>query len=178
MSQSTEILDRLRQLYESQGVRYREVAHEPTYTSEDSARARGEPLRIGGKALLLKCQPRNEPAGAASSLSEAIARAGGFLLVVLPADTQLNSPLARDNLKLKKIRFATADELFHTTGLRPGSVPPFGPPILPFPVVVDKNLLENKRIAFNAGSLTTSHVLAMNDYLKLVHAVEAELCKR
>ena len=29
---------------------FREVHHEPTRTSEESARARGEELRVGGKA--------------------------------------------------------------------------------------------------------------------------------
>ena len=32
-------------------VSYRTLHHEPTLTSEDSARVRGEDVRIGGKAL-------------------------------------------------------------------------------------------------------------------------------
>ncbi len=178
MSPPKTVLDQLRQFYESHGVSFRELHHEPTHTSEESARARGEPLHIGGKALLLKCQLRGEAAAGDDALSAAISGVGGFVLVVLPADAQLRSPLVRDNLKLRKFRFATADELLEKTGLVPGSVPPFGVPILPFPIVVDRQLLANDRIAFNAGSLTTSHVLAMADYLKLVNAVVAEVCQR
>ena len=45
MNQANEaILDSLRSLYSAHGVTCRELHHEPTPTSEDSARVRGEPL--------------------------------------------------------------------------------------------------------------------------------------
>jgi prolyl-tRNA editing enzyme YbaK/EbsC (Cys-tRNA(Pro) deacylase) len=47
----------------------------------------------------------------------------------------------------------------------PGSVPPFGPPVLPLELFVDETIRGNDRIAFNAGSLTDSIVLATADYL-------------
>ena len=50
------------------------------------------------------------------------------------------------------------------TGLVPGSVPPFGEPILPFPLYVDDSIIANERIAFNAGSLTDSVILSVVDY--------------
>lgn len=174
-----EILDKLRQLYALRGIAFREVEHAATFTSEESARARGEPLRIGGKALLLKCQWKHveEADRVGDPSTPDIRNSDGFVLVVLPADAQLSSPLVRDSLKLKKFRFATADELLQKTGLVPGSVPPFGEPILPFPLVIDELLTRNDRIAFNAGSLKTSHVLAMQDYLTLVNPVFAKVCE-
>ncbi|MHC4588036.1 MAG: YbaK/EbsC family protein, partial [Planctomycetota bacterium] len=48
------ILDRIRQLLDEQGIDYRHVHHEPTPTSQAAARARGEPLENGGKALVIK----------------------------------------------------------------------------------------------------------------------------
>jgi len=51
------------------------------------------------------------------------------------------------------LRFASREELLELTGLVPGSVPPFGRPILPFPLYVDTGIAANDRIAFNAGSL-------------------------
>ena len=36
------------------GVAFREVRHEPTRTSREAAEARGEPERIGGKAIVAK----------------------------------------------------------------------------------------------------------------------------
>ena len=41
------VLDSIRAMLSDRGTAFREVHHEPTTTSEESARARGEPLRIG-----------------------------------------------------------------------------------------------------------------------------------
>lgn len=142
------VLAGIRELLDARGVTYRELEHAPTYTSEESARARGEELRIGGKALLMK---------------------GGddFSLFVLPADRRIDSQAIRRTLSLKRLRFASADELRAMTGLTPGSVPPFGRPLLPFDLYVDSGICENERIAFNAGSLTHSIIMSAADYLAI-----------
>ena len=51
---SEQVLQSIRKMLDEHGATYREVHHEPTFTSEQSAAARGESIRIGGKALLLK----------------------------------------------------------------------------------------------------------------------------
>lgn len=145
------ILDRIRAWLTTEGVVFREVHHEPTRTSEDSARARGEELRVGGKALLIKVDDI-------------------FRLFVLSADRKLDSAAIKDRFAAKKTRFATPQELADLTGLVPGSVPPFGAPILPFPLFLDPSVLENDRIAFNAGSLTDSIVMPIADYRRLAGA--------
>ena len=142
------ILEKLRSWLTDQQVSFREVHHEPTFTSEESARARGEELRVGGKALLMRGDDH-------------------FALFVLPADRRADSATIRKELQLGKLRFASKDELLELTGLVPGSVPPFGQPILPFALYVDATLEANDRIAFNAGSLTDSMILAMPDYLRV-----------
>jgi prolyl-tRNA editing enzyme YbaK/EbsC (Cys-tRNA(Pro) deacylase) len=71
---------------------------------------------------------------------------------------------------VKKTRFATAEELKQQAGLVPGAVPPFGRPVLPFDLHVDRSIVENDRIAFNAGSLTDSIILAVEDYLSVAGA--------
>jgi prolyl-tRNA editing enzyme YbaK/EbsC (Cys-tRNA(Pro) deacylase) len=141
-----EVLIAIRQLLADNGIAFREVHHEPTRTSEESAKARGEELRIGGKALLMKGDDV-------------------FRLFVLPADRKLDSGAIRREFGWKKLRFATPEELHERTGLVPGSVPPFGPPILPFDLCLDQVATQNPRIAFNAGSLTDSIILEMSDYL-------------
>ena len=141
----------IRQWLDEASVAYRAVHHEPTRTSEESAKARGEEVRIGGKALLVKigddCQ-----------------------LFVLSAALKLDSAALKDRFGVKKIRFATPRELADLTGLVPGSVPPFGRPILPFDLYVDESILKNERIAFNAGSLTDSIVMPTADYLRIAGA--------
>jgi len=142
------ILTRIRDWLEREAVTFREVHHEPTRTSEESAHARGEQLRVGGKALLIKVD-------------------ADFRLFVLSADRKLDSAAIRAYFSARKTRFATPEELMELTGLAPGSVPPFGSPILPFPLYADPSLFENERIAFNAGSLTDSVIMGTGDYRRL-----------
>jgi prolyl-tRNA editing enzyme YbaK/EbsC (Cys-tRNA(Pro) deacylase) len=142
------MLDEIRGWLERQGASFREVRHEPTRTSEESARARGEELRVGGKALLIKVDDT-------------------FRLFVLSADRKLDSAAIKNYFKAKKTRFATPEELRVMTGLVPGSVPPFGEPILPFPLYADESVFQNERIAFNAGSLTDSIIMQVADYRRL-----------
>src|SRR5580692_8894874 len=139
------LLDKIRAWLAAEGIAFREVRHEPTRTSEDSARARGEELRVGGKALLVKVDDN-------------------YRLFVLSADRKLDSAAVKRRFEARKIRFATPEELAQLTGLVPGSVPPFGQPLLPFPLYVDPSVFANERIAFNAGSLTDSIVMAASDY--------------
>ena len=146
MPLGSEILPAIQHLLTEAGVSFREVHHEATRTSEESAKARGEELRIGGKALLMKGDDL-------------------FRLFVLPADRKLDSGAIRREFGWKKLRFATPDELLELTGLVPGCVPPFGVPILPFELCLDQAVTQNPRLAFNAGSLTDSIILALSDYL-------------
>src|SRR5579875_3072319 len=89
------------------------VKHEPTYTSAESAAARGEELGVGAKTLLLRTDET-------------------LRLSVLPADRKLDSGAVKRELAVRRIRLATPQELRELTGLVPGSVPPCGEPVLPF----------------------------------------------
>jgi hypothetical protein len=86
-----EILLQLRAALRELGISFREVQHEPTFTSEESAKARGEDLKVGAKALLLRYDEQF----------------GNF---VLPADRQLDSVAVKQHLQVKRLRFATAEE--------------------------------------------------------------------
>ena len=56
----------------SKNIKFKAVEHEPTFTSEESAKARGEVLSIGGKAILMKVDEQ-------------------FMLFVLSASKKINS---------------------------------------------------------------------------------------
>ncbi len=142
------ILESIREMLGTRGIQFREVHHGVTKTSEESAAARGESLSIGGKAILMKVGEE-------------------FKLFVLSASRKINSSAIKRQFSERKIRFATSEELQSLTGLVPGSVPPFGRPILPFDIFVDPSIVSNERIAFNAGSLTDSIIMQTKDYLPL-----------
>ena len=128
---------------------YRLLHHPPTRTSQDSARARGEPMEIGGKSLVLKAAER-------------------FLLLVISAAARADSKGLRSALGVRRLRFASSDELSELTGCVPGCVPPFGRPIVPLPLFVDASILRNDRIAFNPGSLTESVIMGRADWQRCV----------
>lgn len=142
------ILHQIKAILDSHSLSYREVQHQATYTSEESAKARGEDLAIGGKALLLKI-------------------GDSFKLFVLSATLKIDSTRIKKHFQVKKLRFASREELEELTGLVPGAVPPFGIPITPFELFVDPSILDNQKIAFNAGSLTDSIIMDVQDYVKL-----------
>lgn len=134
---------------DSHSAPYRTLKHEVTRTSEQSARVRGEPMAIGGKSLVLKAANR-------------------FVVLVISAARRANSKSLRTALGVRRLRFATREELFELTGCVPGCVPPFGRPIVPLPLLVDTSILRNERIAFNPGSLTDSVIMARADWQRCV----------
>lgn len=141
-------LKRIRGLLSDAEIDFKEIHHPPTTTSEASALARGEDLKIGGKAIVLKL---NED----------------YKLFVIAADRKIDSSKIKNYFGVRKLRFASAEELLRLTGLKPGSVPPFGKPILDIDLFIDSSVAQNEKIAFNAGSLTDSIIMSVTDYLRV-----------
>ena len=146
--ETTTVYEEIKKLLAAHGIQHREVHHEPTRTSVESAKARGEDLAIGGKAILMKVGQE-------------------YKLFVLSAAKKINSQKIKARFGERKLRFATPEELMELTGLEPGAVPPFGKPITPFQLYVDVSVTANEKIAFNAGSLMDSIIMDCKDYLKI-----------
>lgn len=142
------VLDVIREMLDKESIEYKCVHHEPTRTSEESAKARGEEMKVGGKALVMKVGDE-------------------FYTFVISAILKADAKKIRAHLGARKSRFATPEELMELTGLVPGSVPPFGKPIIPLKLFVDTSITQNEKIAFNAGSLTDSIILSVDDYLRI-----------
>ena len=153
-----DVFFRICQWLDENGIAYRLANHAETRTSEEAAQARGEPLEIGGKAIVMKADD-------------------GFGLFVLGAHLKVDSGTIKRHLQAKKLRFATPEELLKLTGLVPGSVPPFGRPILPFDLYVDPSVIENEKLAFNAGSLTDSIIMSTHDYQSVAGATMFRFAK-
>jgi len=142
------MFEKIKDWLKSKSVEFKELHHEPTKSSEESAKARGVDLSTGGKALVLKIDD-------------------SFKILVLSASKKLDSNAVRSFFNAKKIRFADKDELLELTGLTPGAIPPFGEPIINLELFVDNSITLNEIIAFNAGSLTDSIIMSVHDYLEL-----------
>ena len=144
------VLESIRHLLDAAGVRYDEAAHRAVRTAEEAARARGCSVEIGAKSIVLKTDDT-------------------FRLFVLSGADSLRSRLIRQRLGVRRTRFASPEELAHLTGLEPGAVPPFGPPVLPLELSVDPGLLTHERIAFTPGVNTVSIIMSSVDYRRLAH---------
>lgn len=143
----------IKTLLDERNVKYKLIHHEPTYTAKESAKAWQEDLKIGGKALVMKIK-------------------GEFRVFVLSSALKLNSKAIKKYFDEKELRFATSEELQTMAGLVPGSVPPFGQPILPFKLYIDNSIYKSDKIAFNVGSLTDSIIMNLKDYLEIIASFE------
>lgn len=130
-------------------IEYNFLEHGPATTCEESARLRNEPMEIGGKTILFKSK-------------------NTFHLFVLSASLAVDSKKVRKILQDHKLRFANPDELMNLCQVEKGALPPFGEPIYPFDLYIDNSIFRNNRIAFNAGDVTKSVILKLEDYVNLV----------
>ena len=153
---NTSVYERIISYLDEHEVAYQAMQHAPTATSQEAAEIRNTPIETGAKALVLKLYGGEY---------------AGFVLVVFPAHRKFDSKKLKNVAGAKKSRFASKEELMELTSLVPGSVPPFGHPILPLPLFVDPLLVDrNETISFNAGMLTRSIVMPSADYRRIVNA--------
>jgi Ala-tRNA(Pro) deacylase len=144
---SKTVYHRLEKRLLDHNVQFKVLRHEPVYTSQDAARVRGVALASGAKALVCKAEDR-------------------FVMFVMPADRRLANKKIRRLLGIRKLRFATRDEVFELTGLLPGSIPPFGS-VFGLPTWCDEELAEQSQINFNAGDHAISISMTYSDYVAI-----------
>jgi Ala-tRNA(Pro) deacylase len=140
---------KLKSFLDENNISYEYKEHEEVRTSEEAAKARGEDIKIGAKAMILKADDK-------------------FIMFVLSAAKKIDSRRVKEILGVKSLRFATPEEVERLTGCIPGGVPPFAN-IFGLELIVDKTIPENEFMAFNAGERTKSLKLKAKDYLALLN---------
>jgi Ala-tRNA(Pro) deacylase len=141
------IFERLSQLLADHQVAFDVLEHEPVFTSEEAARVRGTSLASGAKALICKA-------------------GDGFVMFVLPADRRLASKEVRKQIGARSLRFANREEVLELTGLKPGSIPPFGS-LFELKTYCDKRLSDEPVINFNAGDHAKSISMAYAEFQRV-----------
>lgn len=142
------VFSEIKKLLDSKHVNYSVLEHKPVGTSEEVARERGEDIKIGIKAMVFKGNK-------------------GFFMVAISAAYKIDSKKVREKLKLRKLRFASPEELKELTSCISGAVPPFGH-LFGLKMYLDETVLKNENVAFNAGRLDRSIKMKKEDYLKSV----------
>ncbi|MFT6378090.1 MAG: prolyl-tRNA editing enzyme YbaK/EbsC (Cys-tRNA(Pro) deacylase), partial [bacterium] len=125
------VTGRIIDVLNASGHPYERRNHSLSRTAEEAALVRGTALGIGGKSLVMKLGKKKD-----------------FAVFVVSGARRLDNWKVRQAVGVNKLRFATVEELFALTGLRPGCVPPFGRPVFDLPLYVDAVTAEQLRIAF------------------------------
>jgi Ala-tRNA(Pro) deacylase len=99
------------------------------------------------------------------------------ILIVLSAAHKLNNSAFKKEFNFKDLRMATPEEVIKISTVPIGAVPPFGN-LFNTPVYVDKNLLSETEIAFNAGSKTNSIIMKSADLVKLINPILGDYAEK
>ena len=139
------VFQQLSELLNNYQISFTVSRHQPVFTSKEAADVRGCELKSGAKALICKADDR-------------------FVMFVMPADRRLASKQVRQTQGIRKLRFATLEEVWDQTRLKPGSIPPFGS-LFQLPTWCDQALSNEPQINFNAGDHAISISMAFKDFV-------------
>lgn len=146
---SENIRNEIIRLIKQNEMEFHHLVHEPTPTSEDSARVRGTRLEEGVKSLILK--------GKSSKKNYQIN---------IPSHLKLDMKIIAD-LVGEKCEFEDPEIIKERFGLIIGGVPPFGQ-LLNLETFFDERIRSLEHSAFNCGLLTESITMKSKDLIALV----------
>jgi prolyl-tRNA editing enzyme YbaK/EbsC (Cys-tRNA(Pro) deacylase) len=138
--------DRLLDLLAASGRPYTVLEHAEAVTGEEAAAARGTPLALGGKSVVLKIDRI------------------GLVVLVVGSDRRVDGKALRRALGVQRYRFVSPEELQAWTGLTPGEVPPFGRPLVDAALYVGEDFLAREEVVFAAASRVRSLRMRVEDW--------------
>ena len=146
---SENIRNEIIRILHEQETEFDHLVHEPTPTSEDSARVRKTLPEEGVKALILKGKTSKK----------------NYQLNI-PSNLKLDMKAVADIVG-EKCEFEDPDVIRERFGIIVGGVPPFGQ-LLNLDTFFDERISSNARAAFNCGLQTESIIMKSADLIKLV----------
>lgn len=156
---------RLIELLETEHIKYKLYEHEPVFTSEQAARVRGVELKTGVKAMVLK----KSLSGNDELQENDETQKDRFLVADIAADRKLDFKRLEKlfDPPVRKVGFATKQEVVAVTGCEAGSVHPIGW-LFGLDTYLDESVLENEFVNFNIGLLTKSVRLGKGDFMRIL----------
>ena len=140
--------EKILQVLESSGVKFRLIDHERTVSAQDAAQVAGAKIEEVAKSLILVADKKP-------------------LLAVVMGNQRLDPKKLKKLRGIKDLRFANPEEVVAYSGCAIGSVPPFGN-LFSVPVVVDNTLTMVGEVVFAAGSNRRSVRMKREDFLKIL----------
>jgi len=148
----TEMLaEKIIKTLDGEGIEYKYYKHEPVKTSEEAAKVRKEPSKIGAKAILFFADKTP-------------------LLIIVPGDRRVGTKTFKSNHNIKDLRMASPEEVLSITSVEIGGVPPFGS-LMGIKTYCDESVFENEFIAFNAGARDITIKMKSEDYKKVENPI-------
>ncbi len=146
----------LKSYIEKHKIKYKIYEHPPVFTVEESKKIKFKVPGLHTKCLFLK-DSNNK-----------------FYLICLPAEKRLNTNLIRKKFNLKKLNFASPEELKSTLNLTPGSVSLFGT-IYSKKVylIIDQEIWEADLVGFHPNINTSTIVLDHDNLEKFYNSLKA-----
>ncbi len=140
---------RLTDLLCNKHIHYITIPHPTTYTAQETAASAHIPGLEFAKTVIVKVDDK-------------------MVMTVLPAQYRVHLGLLKQVTGAKKVELASEDDFRgFFPGCDTGAMPPFGN-LYQMDVYVEECLLNDKEIAFNAGSHTELVKISYQDYMSLV----------
>lgn len=146
---SKAVFERIKELLRNNDVSYKEFHHKKVLTSGEAAKARGTRIDQGAKSLIMMSSDRE------------------LIDVVVPADKRVHLRKVKRFINSKNVSLVHPDEVLRATDCEVGSVPPFGN-IFSIRVLLDREFVNKKEMAFSAGTHYDSLMIKVEDYIRVV----------
>lgn len=144
-------LDRIREYLDANGLQYRVIEHEAAGSAEEYHEVLGTRFEEQAKALFVRYKKPGDK---------------GFVILALQAQKRADLNRVARLVKATETRLGTAQQLAEATGCSFGELPPLGG-IYGLQLLMDKDLLTQDEIFFNAGTLTVSIAVDPKEIEKL-----------
>lgn len=146
---SENIRNEIVRLLKHNALEFKHMVHEPTPTSEDSARVRGTAMGEGIKALILRGKNSKKN-----------------YQMNIPSHLKLDMKAVTELLG-EKCEFEDPEVIKERFGITIGGIPPFGQ-LLNLDTFYDEKVAQTEKAAFNCGLQTESIVMKAKDLIALV----------
>ncbi len=152
MEVNTGIHERLCELLDREGARYRLVEHTPEGRTEFIAKIRGNRPDQAIKSIVVQVRLRKKE--------------NTYCLANVPGDCRVDLDAIRAHYEATSVGIAGRDKAETLTGCVIGAIPPFSFDDR-LTVLADPRIGENPEVVFNAGRLDRSIWMPSDDYLRI-----------
>jgi nondiscriminating aspartyl-tRNA synthetase len=153
-----DITDKIIKLLQDNDITFQLLEHEPTPTSEDSARVRRTSPLEGRKAMILKGK-----------------KSGKRIMVVITSNLKIDMKKVKAQMG-EEFHFEDPDTILKDFDIEIGGIPPLGN-LLGLETYFDRDNLLEKTAAFNCGYKTKSIIMKLDDLIKVVNPIFVDFKK-